>query len=153
MGLEPVRQVGVQCWPPSSSSPSASVHSLVHRVLGKGGPKLGWESWPKAPGEWRNWGWTRNTVRAEPAGFLGSGGCLLGSEGACCLGGWSSGLPAGGALTQLGGSVSAESAGKGWREAMKPQEAELVFPSPPLRVWKLKRLPGSCFCLFFPKLL
>lgn len=39
----------MRCWPPSSSSPSASVHSLVHRVLGKGGPKLGWESWPKAP--------------------------------------------------------------------------------------------------------
>lgn len=75
----------MRCWPPSSSSPSASVHSLVCRVLGKGGLKLGWESWLKAPGEWRNWGWNLSTVGAEPAGFLGLGGCLLGSEGAPSL--------------------------------------------------------------------
>lgn len=64
----------------------------------------------------------------------------------------SPGLPVGGAPTQLRGSVS-ESAGRDWREASKPREAELTFPSPPLRVWKLKRLPGSSFCLFVPKLL
>lgn len=60
------------------------------------------------------------------------------------------GLPAGGAPAQLHGSVPATSAG---REATKPREAELPVPSPPLRVWELRRLPGSCFCLFFPKLL
>lgn len=40
--------------------------------------------------------------------------------------------------------------GRSGDEATKPREAELAFPSPPLRVWKLKRLAGSCFCLFFP---
>nr|KAF6505941.1 hypothetical protein HJG63_007821 [Rousettus aegyptiacus] len=71
---------------PPQALPVCQFTEPVPRVLGKGRPKLGWESWPEALSELEELGADlKYCLRAELAGFLGLCSCLLGSEGALSL--------------------------------------------------------------------